>query len=129
MEGLVDRITDCAGMVEEPSLSYRTGQIAWIGRIRLRRGVEGVCGKGKIGLRDGCGRRTVENRYAAETGQGDRGIGRVAEEIILGGKGVAERESLTVVKLLIAGERRGRVSGPNGGCLAVEFCKGTTTFA
>ena len=94
--------------------------------MKLGRGVEGVCGKGKIGLRDGC---MVVNRSATETGQGDRRISWVVEEILLGRKDVSERESLAVVNLLVAGERRGRVSRPDGSCLTVEFYKGATTFA
>jgi hypothetical protein len=69
------------------------------------------------------------NLSAAETGQGDRGIVWIVEEIILRRKDVVEREGRVVVYLLIVGERWGRVAGPDGGRLTVEFYKSATTPA
>jgi hypothetical protein len=42
---------------------------------------------------------------------------------------MVERESLVVVYLLIVRERGGRMTGPDGGGLTVEFYKSTTTLA
>lgn len=42
---------------------------------------------------------------------------------------MVERESWVMVYLLIVGERRGRVTGPDGGGLTVEFYKSTTTLS
>jgi len=66
---------------------------------------------------------------AAETGKGDRGVVWVVEEILLRGKDVVEGESWVVGYLLIVRERRGRVAGPDGGGLTMEFYKSTTALA
>ena len=42
---------------------------------------------------------------------------------------MVERESWVVVYLLIVWERRGRMTGPDGSGLTVEFYKSTTTLA
>lgn len=127
---LVVRIINYAGTVEELCLSSITSGIVGIGGVRVR--VEGVCGKGEIrlGRNDGgrC-RGVMVDWSAAETGQGDGGVAWVAEEILLRREDVVKRESWIVIQLLVVGESRGRMTGPNGGGLTVELYKRTTTLA
>ena len=114
------RIVDYAGTVEELCLSSITSGIIGIG--------EGVCREGEIGLgREGRGR--VVNWSATETGQGNGGVIWVVQEILLRREDVVERESWVVVYLPIGRETRGRMTGPGGGGLTMEFYKSTTTFA
>jgi len=69
----------------------------------------------------------VVNWSAVENGQGS-GVW-VVQEIVLRREDVVERESWVMVYLPIGGETRGRVTGPGGGGLTMEFYKSTTTFA
>lgn len=74
---LVGWTIDYAGTVEELSLGSITSGIVLIGGMGVGRGVEGVCGKGEIGLRrdtGGSDRMVVINWKAAETRKGDGGI-------------------------------------------------------
>jgi hypothetical protein len=112
-------IVDYAGTVQKLCLSSITSGIIGIG--------EGVCREGEIGLGNGGGR--VVNWSAAETGKGNGGVARVVQEILLRREDVVERKSWVVVYLPIGREARGRVTGPGGGGLTMEFYKSTTTFA
>lgn len=95
-------VINYAGTVEELCLGSITSGIVGIGGVRVGRGVEGVGRKGEVGLgRDG-GRGMID-WGAAETGQGDRGVVGVVEEILLRRKDVVERESRIVVQLLVVG--------------------------
>lgn len=69
----------------------------------------------------------VVNRSTAETGEGDRCVIRIVEEIFLGREDVVERES-RIVYLPITRERWSRMTRPDGGRLPVEFYKSATTF-
>ena len=66
--------------------------------MRVRRGVKGVGRKREIGVGgNGSGRGVVVNWRAAESGKGDGGVGRIAEEIRVRRKDMVERESRVVV--------------------------------